>query len=83
MNVVIGSHGEAARSRILPAARGGVSERRVARPSLPQRVSGVLEDVGLLLVVVVVVPAAIVAIGTPVALLVNMLVWIYRQFHGV
>jgi len=83
MNLVIGSNGEAARSRTLPAARGGVSERRVAGPSLAKRISGLLGDVGLLLLVVVMLPTAILVIGTPVALLVRMLVWIYRQLHGV
>ena len=83
MNVVIGSHGEAARSRAFPAARGGVSERVVARTSLAHRISGVLEDAGLLLGLVVLLPAAILVIGTPVALFVQMLVWIFRQFQGV
>ena len=83
MNVVIGSHAEAARSRAFPAARGGVSERSVTGPSLAHRIGGLLEDAGLLLGAVVLLPAAILVIGTPLALFVRMLVWIYRQFQGV
>lgn len=83
MNLVIASHGEAARSRAVPARRAEVSERSVAGPSLAHRISGVLEDVGLLLGVVVLLPAAILVIGTPVALFVRILVWIFRRFQGV
>lgn len=82
MNVVIGSHGEAAPSRAFPAARGEVSERSVGGPSLARKISGGLGDAGLLLFVVVLLPAAILVIGTPVALFVRMLVWIVRYLQG-
>ena len=83
MNLVIGSHGEAAQSPAFPARRAEVSEPNVAEPSLARKISSVLEDAGLLLCAVVLLPAAILVIGTPLALFVRMLVWIVRQFQGV
>ena len=61
----------------LTAARP--SDFQVAATSLAHRTRGVLEDVVLLLFVILLLPVAILVIGTPVALCVRFVVAIVRR----
>jgi hypothetical protein len=65
----------------MPAYRNGAapSDFNVAAMSLAHRTRGVLEDVVLLLFVILLLPVAILVIGTPIALCVRFVVAIVRR----
>jgi hypothetical protein len=56
------------------------SDFNIAATSLAHRTRGALEDVVLLLFVTLLLPVAILVIGTPVALCVRLVVAIVRRF---
>ena len=77
MTIAVASAARHAPGHSLTAAR---SDFNVAATSLAHRTGGVLKDVVLLLFVILLLPVAILVIGTPVALCVRLVVAIVRRF---
>ena len=63
----------------IPLTAARPSDFNVAAMSLAHRTRGVLEDVVLLLFVILLLPVAILVIGTPIALCVRFVVAIVRR----
>jgi hypothetical protein len=62
------------------AARCGSLTDVNARPRLFHRIAGALENAGLLLLVVLFLPAAILLLGTPIVLAVRAVLELVRRF---
>jgi hypothetical protein len=57
--------------------------KSVGRRSLPRKVLGLLDDVVLALLIVLLFPFVILLVGTPVALVVRLLVEIAKRLQGI